>query len=518
MTNMEKIGQMLMFGFPGPALDEDAKHLIEDYKIANVILFSHNIVDAYQLRALCVELRRRIWEATGQPAFISIDQEGGVVSRLPRDATNFPSAMAVSATGNPENAYWSAYYTSLELRALGINFNFAPVADLNTNEDNPVIGVRSYGDTPERAMPYILSSIRGLRDGGVVAVAKHFPGHGDTAVDSHLGLPRVDKTLDELFSCELKPFIGAVNEGVPCVMSSHILFPELEKAHLPATLSRSILTGLLRERIGFQGLIVSDSMEMDAIKMYYGVAKGSVLAMQAGMDLTCITHTMSFAAEASELAQQALSDGRISMRQVDDSVNRILQYKQPYAPPLPADISCVGCAQHRQAAQKMSQESITCLSPGKKMPKVDKDALFIGSYAYRSTIASSEVDKKDSFPEVMAEYFQAQFIITPVDPSPEDIQKILKILGKVRPHQTVVIGTYNGHLNKGQISLCNAVSGAKAELIAVALRNPYDLSAIDSNAYKLAAFEYTPLSFNSVKRILSDERQPQGKLNITVKC
>ena len=218
----EKIGQLIVTGFPGPEITDDLNQLITEYKIGNIILFSHNVRSVDQLSRLCTELQERITEQTGQPAFISIDQEGGRVTRLPDEATNVPGAMAIASTGRPENAYAAGRITARELRALGINFNLAPVLDINNNKQNPVINVRSYGDTAYTVEEYGLQMLRGLQEGGVLASIKHFPGHGDTAVDSHLGLPVIDKSVEQLEELELKPFRRAIEYGAECITTAHI--------------------------------------------------------------------------------------------------------------------------------------------------------------------------------------------------------------------------------------------------------------------------------------------------------
>ncbi len=213
MTLERMTGQRLVVGFPGYEIPKELRELVREYYVGNIILFAENIRDNAQLKRLCGELQELVREATGLPAFITIDQEGGVVSRLGADAAVVPSAMCVSATGEPRNAYLAGLITGRELSALGVNFDLAPVMDVNSNPHNPVIGVRSYGDAPETVSRYGVEMIRGLTEGGVLSCAKHFPGHGDTALDSHLSLPRVDKTLEELESCELAPFRAAIEAG-----------------------------------------------------------------------------------------------------------------------------------------------------------------------------------------------------------------------------------------------------------------------------------------------------------------
>ncbi|WP_312106569.1 glycoside hydrolase family 3 protein, partial [Lachnoclostridium sp.] len=272
MSLREKIGQMIMTGFPTTEITPELNELIEKEKIANIILFTYNQESIPQLRKLCLDLHQRIEKSTRYPAFIATDQEGGVVTRLPKEASNVPGAMLIGATGKKEYAYQAGLITGMELKAFGINVDFAPVMDINSNPDNPVIGVRSYSSDPQMVEEFGLNMQKGLLDAKVMATVKHFPGHGDTAVDSHLGLPVIDKDIDSLMKEELKPFIGAISEGVPCVMTTHILFPKLERDKIPATISKTILTGLLREKLGFQGIIITDCLEMGAIKDNYGTA------------------------------------------------------------------------------------------------------------------------------------------------------------------------------------------------------------------------------------------------------
>ncbi|HPY95490.1 MAG TPA: beta-N-acetylhexosaminidase, partial [Clostridia bacterium] len=305
------IGQHLFTGFDGTVMAEDFCRKLRESKIGNIILFARNIGTAAQVRALCGEIQRLVLETTGQPALIAIDQEGGVVSRLGADCAVIPSAMAVSATGDPELAYRAGLLTGSELAAMGINFNLAPVLDINSNPDNPVIGARSYGSSPGQAIPPALGMARGLREAGVLACAKHFPGHGDTAVDSHVGLPKVDKTLEQLLDCELKPFEAAIWEGIPAVMSSHILFPRLEQEKLPATMSRGVMRDLLRGKLGFEGLVVSDCMMMRAIADHYGTLDGILAAIRAGVDMVFVSHSIDLAMEASGRLQQEWQAGRL---------------------------------------------------------------------------------------------------------------------------------------------------------------------------------------------------------------
>lgn len=513
MTIREKLGQMVMAGFPGETLDDEFRELIRTCKVANIILFSHNIKNREQLRGLCREIQKEVRAATGGPALIAIDQEGGMVSRLPEDAARIPGAMAVAATGDPENARIVGKITARELRSLGVNFNLAPSLDVNSNRNNPVIGVRSYGDTPETVSAYGVAMMRGLTEGGVLSAVKHFPGHGDTAVDSHIGLPRVEKTEEALLKCELIPFRKAIAAGAPCVMTSHILFPAIEKENVPATMSKQILTGILRGKLGFHGLIITDCLEMGAIRDTYGTEKGALAAVKAGADMVCISHTASLAQSAVETMEAALQTGELSMERVDEAVERIRSLREKYGAGEFTDLTSEEQREDFRETERISLRSITPVRLHREMPVLGPDTLYAGSYATRSTLASSSVDESLSFPRFLAKEFGGTPLVTPIDPKPEDIEQVLKASDQCR---TAVVGLYNGQFNKGQLALVNALCGAGLRVVAVSLRNPYDLAMVDERSDAFAAYEYTELAFRSLVRLFRDGKHPEGRLNVTL--
>lgn len=332
MTVKQMLGQKLFFGFYGTELSEEFKALIREYQIGNVILFLRNVESADQLRRLCVQIQEFIREVTGYPAFIVIDQEGGVVTRLPAAAVTVPGAMAVAATGDPDNARIGAEITVRQLRGLGANFNMAPVLDVNTNPANPVIGVRSFGDDPMNVARYGEAAVRAYQDTCIFCCGKHFPGHGDTSVDSHLGLPVIDKTVEELEQAELIPFRRCIEAGIPAIMSSHILFPKIEKDNIPGTMSRTIITDLLKKRLGFRGLVFSDCMEMAAIQKYYGTAQGTVAAFKAGVDLAGLSSTIGLMRDTAKAVNEAADRGELDMEEIRESVEKILAFKKKLAP------------------------------------------------------------------------------------------------------------------------------------------------------------------------------------------
>ncbi|WP_239615087.1 beta-N-acetylhexosaminidase [Cohnella mopanensis] len=508
-----QIGQRMMAGFDGPRLDEAFINLVKTWKIGNVILFAWNITDKEQLRELCQEIQQLVLEETGQPAFIAIDQEGGAVSRLPGDATRIPGAMAIAATGDPDNAYAAGRITALELRALGVNFNLSPVLDVNSNDANPVIGVRSYGEKPETVIRFALPMMRGLEDGGALSCGKHFPGHGDTSVDSHLALPVVDKTMDELRRIELAPFQAAVEAGIPAIMSSHIVFPQLDP-ELPATMSRKILTGLLREEMGFQGLIMTDCMEMKAIQHSFGTVKGTVEAAKAGADLLLVSHTASLAAASAQAIREALEAGEIDQAEWERSLERISALKKKYLNRPADNPSIVGCSAHAEENRKLLERTLTPIRmSGGQFPPLGDSPYFIGCAIFRATKVSNLADDPLTFPAYMAEKLGGRAEVTPSNPTEDEIAAIV---ARTTGASCIVIGTYNGHLNQGQLELVNRLASQGVPVIAVALRNPYDLRHLNPAIWSLAAYEYTAQIFDAVANVLQGKSEAVGKPTVTI--
>jgi len=263
------------------------------------------------------------------PPFIAIDQEGGSVHRLPAPFTHFPAATRIGEKDNLELARRLGRAAADELKLAGINLNFAPVLDVNSNPANPIIGARAFGAKPQQVVEISSAWTQGLRDGGIIPCGKHFPGHGDTDKDSHLELPTVSKTLDELKAVELPPFAQACRNQIESLMTAHVLYPALDP-NLPATLSETIVTGLLRHQLGYDGVMFSDDLEMKAIADNYGVEQAAALAVRAGVDVLLFCHELEKAIEACEfLCNEAQSDPVVRAR-VEDSFRRTTELKRRY--------------------------------------------------------------------------------------------------------------------------------------------------------------------------------------------
>jgi len=508
MTVTEKIGQRLVGGFPGPEMSAEFIRLVKEYKIGNVILFKRNCESSAQLAELCRSIQELELRETGRRAFIAIDQEGGTMTRLPREAVNVPGAMALAATGDPENARRAARLTAAELRAYGINFNLAPVADVNSNPDNPIIGVRSSGDTAEQVIQYASAALRGYLEGGVLASAKHFPGHGDTAMDSHLSLPCIDKSLEELEALELRPFRALIDAGCPAVMTTHILFPQLEPGNVPATMSRRIITGLLKERLGFQGLVVSDCVEMQAIGVYYGSARGAAAAMAAGVDLVFVSHTAGTLEEAAQACRAAVESGQIPMEELDASVEKILRYKEQYCTE-PEGVP--GRPEALAEAAAIRQATIT-LAQG-TVPALGESPFFCGCADHQADPASNPEEETPAFAAFMAERLGGTAYVTGKDPAPEEVQAAVNA---AKGHSSIIVGTCNGHFFPGQIALAEALGRLNIPMAVAALRNPYDLRYAPGHAAAIAAWDYSRPTLEALVPVLTGEVEPQGRLPISL--
>jgi beta-N-acetylhexosaminidase len=322
----QKIGQLFLVGCQGESVTPEEQLVFEQCGFGGFILFKENCREPRQVFTLC----RSLLKCTDEnPPFLAIDQEGGRVHRLPAPFTHFPSAARVGESRNRDVAYRAGKATAAEMALVGFNLNFAPVLDVNSNPQNPVIGDRSFGRTPGQVIETASAWAQGLRDGDIIPCAKHFPGHGDTDKDSHFALPVVGKTLAQLEAVELPPFIHACRNGIEALMMAHVRYSVLD-AEFPATLSERIVTGLLRHQLGFDGVVFSDDMDMKAISDNYGSEDSVVLGARAGIDIFLFCHDLSKAVEAWEfLCTEAERDAALRA-QVENSYRRITELKRRY--------------------------------------------------------------------------------------------------------------------------------------------------------------------------------------------
>jgi len=303
LTLHEQIGRLLFVGIPSPGLDAATRRILEDVHVGGVILFRRNVGTPAEISALTAELH-----ALPSRPLVAIDHEGGRVLRLSEPFTRFPPAALVGQRCDANLAYRVGRAMAEELASVGIDLSFAPVLDVHSNPANPVIGDRAFASDPEVVSNMGIALMRGLHDGGVLSCGKHFPGHGDTEKDSHLELPVVRRSRGQMEQTELVPFRAAIAAGVPMLMSAHVLYPALDADH-PATLSRTILTDLLRGELGFTGVVASDDLDMRAILNHQAIGKAAVASLQAGVDALLVCQDLPHAVEAfTAIAHAAAKD------------------------------------------------------------------------------------------------------------------------------------------------------------------------------------------------------------------
>jgi beta-N-acetylhexosaminidase len=356
MTSREKIGQLFMIGFMGTAVTPELASFIKEYRPGGVILFSRNLESVEQIVELTNDLQRA---SPKSPLLISIDQEGGRVSRLPKGFTIFPPCELLGRCNSSELAYAAAATIAKELKAVGINMNMAPVLDVNSNPDNPVIGDRAFSSMPDEVGEMALVTAAGLQDNKVVACGKHFPGHGDTNADSHKELPVVEASRERLEAIEFPPFRRAAAAGVATMMTAHVLYKSLDD-QLPATLSPAIITHLLREEMRYDGVVLTDDLEMHAIVDHYGVGDAAARSILAGCDVLLICKERDREIAAFEAVEKAVASGTIDGERLNQSVARIQRVKQrfliPYRPAIISDAKLVaGCRSHQALLQNIRQ-------------------------------------------------------------------------------------------------------------------------------------------------------------------
>lgn len=324
--------RLFTVGFYGKTVTDDLSGLVAR-GVGGVIFFARNVGTPAEVADATTSIKR----LAGRPLFIALDQEGGQVSRLRQGFTEVPPMRAVGATGSATVAREVGALIGREVRAVGFDMNYAPVLDVDTNPQNPIIAARSFGRTPEIVAELGIALAAGLESVGVAACGKHFPGHGDTSQDSHLELPRLPHSLERLEQVELKPFFAAVKAGIPSMMTAHVIFEPLDSVY-PATMSRAVLHGLLREKMGYDGLIVTDDIEMRAIADNYGVEDTVVRGLNAGVDHFLCCHTAEVAHRAIEAVIHAVENGKVSRETLANANRRIQTFTERYAhPALPSN-------------------------------------------------------------------------------------------------------------------------------------------------------------------------------------
>jgi beta-N-acetylhexosaminidase len=516
MTLEQRVGQVFMLGFEGTSLNAKNRALVHDLHLGGVTLFARNVDDAHQLARLNAQLQGI---ADPVPLFVSVDQEGGLVVRVTDGATVFPGNMAIGAARDPSLASQVARAQADELRAMGVNMDLGPVVDVNTNPLNPVIGVRSFGSNVDAVAQLGAETVSSLQASGVSAVAKHFPGHGDTDVDSHRDLPVVPHTPDRLEATELPPFRAAMQAGVDGIMTAHLYLPAIEpEPNRPATLSHAVLTGLLREHLGYRGLILTDALDMDAIKKDRTAAEAAVQAFEAGADMLLVAgitaEDRAVLGDGPPALLAAVRSGRVSEARLDESVRRILEAKlrrgivQGSAAALPTpEASVLNSAEHRALSLTVARKAVTLqraeahvlpLNAGQKILVVVPNAP-TRSLAQDDKLASSLLDavRQRAPNAVGADVYLGSALST-------------SVLTEARGADVVVLATYDLAQSPEQRAVASELHATGTPMVGVALRGPYDAAAMPTLGTFLAVYGDRPVHLQAAAEALFGRLTPSG--------
>ncbi len=490
-----------MYSFAGDRPPKEILEAVRRGEIAAFCLFAAINGDSpASLRGLTETLHRAAREGGNPPPLIGIDQEGGQLIAVAGGATELPGNMALGATRSPELAEQAGHVLGRELLAMGVNVNFAPSLDVNVNPDNPVIGIRSFGDDPALVAELGAAMIRGIQAEGVIATAKHFPGHGDTRADSHLALPVVPHPRERLDAVELPPFRAAVRAGVGAIMTAHVLFPALDPDE-PATLSAPILRGLLRGEMGFEGLIITDAMDMQAVARL-GAEIGARRALEAGVDLVLLGFT-----------QDQLELGH-KMRSLasPEAIARIRAAQERLPTGLPS-LAVVGCDEHREIAQTIADRSITPVRGGERLPlrPAPGDKLLVvtpkpTNLTPADTSSLAQVRLADA---IRRRHSRTEWIEIRFGAPDEDVAAVLNEADKA---DQIVIGTISADRDPSQAALVRELIRRGRSPIVIALRTPYDITAFPNVDVYLCAYSIRDVSTEAAAKALFGEIEPTGTL------
>ena len=512
LTLKEKIGQMIGLAFAGSEYSRELQMQIEDIEAGLIIYFKDNCITPKQI----FELNKKINECSKIPPFIALDQEGGMVARVTSGMVQTPGAMVIGATENSDYAYQLNYDMGVELRHLGFNFNFAPVGDINNNPLNPVINVRSYSEKPEVVAEYATKAMKGFKDAKVMSSMKHWPGHGDTAVDSHVGLPIVDFDEERINKMELVPFKKLIEEDLPGIMASHVLYKNYDPKY-PTTLSNIMVQQLLREKLGFKGLVVTDSLTMDAVFRNFTLEEIVLHGFNSGCDilLLCGARKIEMQKEFAETALRLAEEGKISIEMIDAAVERILKYKEEYEVGQMADKfeeieGELEKESHVELSEKVMLEGVTLVKDDAVLLPICEDEKIAVVFPVIKVVTL--VENEDSTLNSLGDYlpFKVDKYYMELNPS---VEKQNELLAKLQDYDKVIYCSYNACFNKGQADLINQID--KNKLINIAVRTPYDYNVLDVKTY-LCSYEASILSFKALSKILTGKEKAMGKLPITL--
>ena len=534
MTLEEKVGQLFIQNVYGKdATTPDARNIplygvaspaevVRKYHLGGVIYFAwtDSVQNPQQITGLSNGLQQAALTQDSKvhvPLQVATDQEQGVVTRIGPPATQFPGSMALGAGRSTDDARTAARITGEELKAMGVNTDFAPDSDVNVNALNPVIGTRSFSSDPALAASMVGAQVRGYQDdAGISSSAKHFPGHGDTATDSHVAFPVITHSRQQWEQIDAPPFKQAIADGIDMIMTAHLSFPALDDSGNPATLSRPILTGLLRGELGYKGVIVTDSLAMQGVRDLYGDPEVAVRALSAGADQLLMTPAMD---DAYAAVVDAVRTGRISRADLDAKVRRVLELKysrgivaHPYADPAALD-SVVGTPEHLAAADAITDRTTTLV-------KNDAGTLPLATSGRKVLVTGYGVTTTQTLADGLAKQ-GAVTTVKQTGTSPTDAQ-VAGAVAAAAGQDAVVVTTMKAWDTSatdprgGQQKLVKALLATGKPVIVVATRDPYDIAYMTQAPTYLATYSYSPVAIEAVARVIAGKVTPTGKLPVDI--
>ncbi|WP_191871374.1 glycoside hydrolase family 3 protein [Streptomyces filipinensis] len=538
MTLREKVGQlfvMRVYGHSATAPDQadidanlkeigvrTAAELIAKYRVGGIIYFTwaHNTRDPYQIADLSAGIQQAsLDQPRGLPVLIATDQEHGAVCRVGKPATLFPGAMAIGAGRSRTDARTLGRISGAELRAMGINQDYSPDADVNVNPANPIIGVRSFGADPEAVAALVAAEVKGYQESRVAATAKHFPGHGDTAVDSHTGFPVITHSRELWEKLDAVPFRDAIAAGIDSIMTAHIQFPALDDSGDPATLSPRILSGILRGELGYDGVVITDSLGMEGVRTKYGDDRVPVLALKAGVDQLLNPPSLDVAWNA---VLQAVQDGELTESRLDESILRILRLKarlgllhDPHTDRTRIEHT-VGTKAHLATADKIAERTTTLLVNEDRTLPLDSRT------APRLLVVGADPDSPSGttgpptgvLAAALTELgFTATALSTGTSPSAATIAKAVTA---AQDADGVIVATYNVVPGSAQQTLVEHLLTVGSPLVALAVRNPYDVAQLPAVKACLASYGWTDVEVRAAARVIAGRVAPRGRLPVPV--
>ncbi len=506
----EKIGNLFLIGIDGDELNEESINVIKTIQPGFIILFQRNVKTPGQLS----ELVHQIKKLAGREIVFAIDQEGGIVTRLENGFAISPGAMAIAATGNAENAYITGRILGEEMIKMGISWDLAPVVDINDNFMNPSLGVRSFGDIPEQVSLYSGKFYEGLRDSGVAGSAKHFPGKGSVSVDPHLDMPYLDKNYEQLSENEFVPFADIFNKGIESVMVSHLYLPQIDKDKIPASISSNIMKGILKGKLGYDGILVSDDLTMGGVSNSCPVPEAAYRALMSGMDVIDICHKYENQLSSFEFLLKKAEEDEEVRNAIDKAYDKVNAFIRKFnVPESLMDSESVGSEKNLKEMERISLESITVFEGCDDFIPLDlgENDFVFHVKPLRQSLVEEERDGTYVVSQMKKLFKAASFRQFEAKIDKNNVEDFLNgcVGGKA------VVFTENAYLFEGQKYLVKRLCEKFEKVLLVALRNPYD-AGIKGVENSILTYGYSLPSQKALLKVLAGEAESGGKCPVKI--